>query len=61
MSQPPKIFAVALRQLAQEIEDEADNLSPTTNVHPTGAMRKWARRIERIARGIAPVAAGERT
>lgn len=52
MSQPPKVFAVVLRQLAQEIKGEADNLSPTAETHPAGAMRKWAARIERVARGL---------
>ena len=52
MSQHPRTFAIVLRQLAQEIKDEADNQSPTTDVHPVGAMRKWATRINHIAAGL---------
>lgn len=52
MSQPPKVFAVVLRQLAEEIKGRADNLSPTADVHPAGEMRKWAARIEHVARGL---------
>lgn len=41
-----------LRALAKRISEEADNISPTNNVHPAPVMREWARAIEDIASQI---------
>lgn len=37
----------ALEQVAKELCEEADNLSPTGKVHPAPTMRGWAKRIRK--------------
>jgi flagellin-like hook-associated protein FlgL len=37
---------VVMGQIAKELRDEADNISPTHNVHPAPVMRKWAAALE---------------
>lgn len=38
----------ALREVARELYEEADNLSPNACAHPAPAMRGWAAEIEEV-------------
>jgi hypothetical protein len=43
---------VRLRNLAKRISDQADNLSPTNNVHPAPLMRQWVQTVIDIAQQL---------
>lgn len=38
-----------LKNIAQQMRDEADNLSPTSGTHPAPVLRRWADAIDGIA------------
>lgn len=53
MSQPPKAYAVVLRQLAQKMRDTAGNINPTkVDAYPASEMKTWAAIIDRVAGGL---------
>lgn len=46
-------FARRIMNVVEALRDEADNLSPTNEVHPAPLMRKWAKYLEGISKAIA--------
>lgn len=46
-------IARRIQNVVQALRDEADNISPTNEVHPAPAMRKWANYLDGLSKALA--------
>jgi hypothetical protein len=44
-----RIAAARVRKLAGELQDEADNLSPSNTAHPAPLLHSWKHRLYSVA------------
>lgn len=45
-------IARRIQNVVQALRDEADNISPTNEVHPAPVMRKWAKYLDGLSKAL---------